>query len=154
MNSKQMHLNYREAIHMIRVGRYEESLALLKAIDAERPNLKNVVYPMAVCCERLGQIRESYELCSRLIEQHNHEKAQVIKARLELLIHPEETPAGEAAATPPNTESLPPDETQHAALEQTTPAKRRRMPLWMVILVAMAAAAGTAAFLYAFVLRA
>ena len=83
MNNNELYLQYRQAIQLIRVGRYEESLHILQEIDAERPETKNVLYAMAVCCEMLGKTDEAIDLCDRLIAQHEHPKARIIKARIE-----------------------------------------------------------------------
>lgn len=83
MNNNDLYLQYRQAIQLIRVGRYEESLQILQEIDAERPETKNVHYAMAVCLEMLGRTREALDYCDRLIAKHDHPKARVIRARIE-----------------------------------------------------------------------
>jgi len=83
VNNNELYLQYRQAIQLIRVGRYEESLHILQEIDTERPETKNVLYAMAVCCEMLGKADEALDLCERLIARYEHPKARLIKARIE-----------------------------------------------------------------------
>ena len=83
MNNNELYLQYRQAIQLIRVGRYEDSLQILQEIDAERPDTKNVHYAMAVCFEMLGRTDEALDYCGRLIAKYDHPKARVIKARIE-----------------------------------------------------------------------
>jgi tetratricopeptide (TPR) repeat protein len=83
VNNNELYLQYRQAIQLIRVGRFEESLHILQEIDAARPDTKNVLYALAVCCEMLGRTGEAVSLCDRLIVKYDHPKAQIIKARIE-----------------------------------------------------------------------
>ncbi len=83
MNNNELYLQYRQAIQLIRVGRYEESLHILQEIDTERPETKNVLYALAVCSEMLGRTDEAIDLCDRLIAKYEHSKARIIKARIE-----------------------------------------------------------------------
>ncbi len=82
MNNNELYLQYRQAIQLIRVGRYEESLQILQEIDTERPETKNVHYAMAVCLEMLGKTDDALAYCERLIAKYDHPKARVIKARI------------------------------------------------------------------------
>lgn len=91
MRTQDLRLSYQEAIQLIRVGHYETAHRLLTAIDKERPDVKNVLYPLAVCCEALGLQDEGLDYCDRLIKDYDHEKAKAIKSRiLESLPVPEE----------------------------------------------------------------
>jgi tetratricopeptide (TPR) repeat protein len=83
VNNNELYLQYRQAIQLIRVGRYEESMHILQEIDGERPETKNVLYAMAVCCEMLGKTDEALDMCERLIARYEHPKARIIKARIE-----------------------------------------------------------------------
>ncbi len=83
MKNNELYLQYRQAIQLIRVGRFGDSLHILREIDRERPETKNVLYAMAVCCEMLGRTDEALDLCDGLIARHEHAKARLIKARIE-----------------------------------------------------------------------
>ncbi|NLN93926.1 MAG: hypothetical protein GX130_11555 [Candidatus Hydrogenedens sp.] len=107
MRSQELRLSYQEAIQLIRVGHYEAAHRLLKAIDNERPNVKNVLYPLAVCCEALGLVDEGLDYCDTLIKDYDHAKAKKIKERLfTSLPVPEavELPARKEKAEPPSSE--------------------------------------------------
>lgn len=180
MENRELRLSYQEAIQLIRVGRYEEGLALLKAIDRERPNVKNVLYPMAVCCEKLGYVEEGIDLCDQLIVAYGHETARAIKARLELSIpYPEaqelhgeveppadreegldegqqETPAQVGDESLTSTLETPEEtapEVASTAIPSASPKKRHKKPTWLVLLIALVAAAIVAALIHVFFLQ-
>ena len=92
MNNNELYLQYRQAIQLIRVGRFEESLHILQEIDTERPDTKNVLYALAVCCEMLGRNEEALDLCDRLIAKYEHPKARIIKLRIEKALAEPEPP--------------------------------------------------------------
>ncbi len=92
MTVDDLYVLYRQAIQLIRVGRNEDALALLREIDRERPATKNVLYPMAVCLEMLGRFDEALDCCGRLIAEHDSEKARVLKARIEKTARESELP--------------------------------------------------------------
>ena len=83
MDTNELYLHYREAIQLVKVGRYEEAHGMLAEINHERPNTKNVLYAMAVCADMMGQSQEALEICERLIALFDHPKARLIKARIE-----------------------------------------------------------------------
>ncbi|NLO32119.1 MAG: hypothetical protein GX117_01995, partial [Candidatus Hydrogenedentes bacterium] len=78
------------------MGRFGEALSILDEINSKYPNVKNVLYPMAFCCENLGYNERGLALCEQLIGEYSHEKAHAIKARIEL-----------AMASPEAQDSLP-----------------------------------------------
>ncbi len=82
MRTREVRIQYHKAIEYIRDGRYDEALALLLDVNRERPNVKNVLYPMAYCCEKLGYVEEGISLCDQLIMQYDHAKAHTIKEHL------------------------------------------------------------------------
>ncbi len=110
MNNNELYLQYRQAIQLIRIGRHEESFQILTEIDAERPETKNVLYALAVCCEMLGRTDEAVDLCERLIARYDHPKARLIKARIQKAA----SASGLSAPSPP----APP---QPAAKEEEIP---------------------------------
>lgn len=186
MGNKELRLNYQEAIQLIRVGRFEEALTLLKEIDRERPNVKNVLYPMAFCCEKLGYAEEGLDLCDHLIAEYNHEKARSIKARIELssaipeaeeIEPPEETsaiPEAPALSVEMDEQPEPEPEAEFEPMPEPEPEPEfeyeaepvsnnngneavgkthHKRPIWLVLLVALVAAAAVAFLLHKFVLK-
>lgn len=173
MGNRELRLSYQEAIQLIRVGRFEEALALLKDIDRERSGVKNVLYPMAVCCEKLGYVEEGIDICDQLIMQYDHEKARAIKARLELsLAYPEAHEVDTSPATdddvemmeltpplaeetpfevPAQTSEEPLGDTEAIAVAEEQEKPRHRRPTWVVLLIAFFAAAAIAAVIHLFV---
>ncbi len=98
-------LSYQEAIQLIRIGHYDAARNLLKRINEAQPNVKNVLYPLAVCCEYLDLVDEGLDYCDQLISLFDHDKAKKIQARLlEVLPVPEEveeTSRKEVSVSPP-----------------------------------------------------
>lgn len=83
MDKSELNVLYKQAIHLVKVGKYTEALSILTDIDEERPNVKGVLYPMAVCLEMLGRFDEALALCDRLTTEFDEPKAAVIKARIQ-----------------------------------------------------------------------
>lgn len=83
MDKSELNVLYKQAIHLVKVGKYTEGLSILTDIDEERPNVKGVLYPMAVCLEMTGRFEEALELCDRLVTEFDEPKGAVIKARIQ-----------------------------------------------------------------------
>ncbi|HOK89742.1 MAG TPA: tetratricopeptide repeat protein [Candidatus Hydrogenedentes bacterium] len=82
MKSGELHLQYRYAIQLIKGQRFAEAYDVLKVIDQERPNTKNVLYALAIAADAMGLTDEALQLCDRLIMEFDHEKAKVIRDRI------------------------------------------------------------------------
>lgn len=82
MDNAELHLQYRYAIQLIKGQRYAEAYDVLKVIDAERPNTKNVLYALAIAADAMGLTDEALELCDRLILEFDHDKAKIIRDRI------------------------------------------------------------------------
>ena len=83
VDKSELNVLYKQAIHLVKVGKYGEGLSILTDIDRERPNVKGVLYPMAVCLEMTGRFEEALELCDRLVTEFDEPKGAVIKARIQ-----------------------------------------------------------------------
>ena len=82
MDKHEINVLYKQALQLVKVGKYAEGLAILTDIDRERPNVKGVIYPMAVCLEMLGRFDEAVELCDRLTAEFDEPKGELLKARI------------------------------------------------------------------------
>ncbi len=60
---------FHEADRLFKEDHYLEALQHLAVLDNAFPGTFNVLFPMALCCERLGRIDEAYERCARLFKQ-------------------------------------------------------------------------------------
>ena len=67
MTNEEAKQAYTQAIQLFDEKKYEEALALLDAIDAERPNSRHIIYHRALCLMHLGHVNEA-ELCYRKLE--------------------------------------------------------------------------------------
>lgn len=83
VDKSELNVLYKQAIHLVKVGKYGEGLSILTDIDRERPNVKGVLYPMAVCLEMTGRFEEALELCDRLVTEFDEPKGAVVKARIQ-----------------------------------------------------------------------
>ncbi len=61
---------------------------MLVDLDRAFPNSKNVLFPMALCYERLGHPSEAGQLADRLLAQFQDPRAQALKARLAPSMNP------------------------------------------------------------------
>lgn len=73
---------YKESDTLFREGRYHEALVYLEELDRLYPNSKNVLYPKALCMDRLGRIPEAVALCDQLIAGFQDPRAVALKERL------------------------------------------------------------------------
>lgn len=81
MDSQQASHHFKKAEALYQQGEYRQALDVLSQLNAQYPNSKNILYPMALSLENLGQIEQAEQVCERLIQlQHPH--AERIKARL------------------------------------------------------------------------
>jgi hypothetical protein len=71
-----------EADVLFRSGRYEEALVPLRALNRAYPNTKNVLFPMALCLEKLGRNDETRPLCAILVECFQDPRAMEMQRRL------------------------------------------------------------------------
>lgn len=55
---------------------------MLAQLDARYPDTKHVLYPMALCLERLGRGSEALPLCNRLVGQFQDPRAEALRARI------------------------------------------------------------------------
>ena len=94
---------FREADALFRQNRCQEALALLTELSREFPNEKNILYPMALCLEKLGRSREAQKVCHDLIRLSNHPKAWEMLERIET---GGQTEAAPQAALPPRPVSV------------------------------------------------
>jgi len=67
MTNEEAKQAYTQAVHLFEAKQYREALALLDAIDAERPNSRHIIFHRALCLVHLGRISEG-ELCCRKLE--------------------------------------------------------------------------------------
>lgn len=73
---------FRESDTFFREGRYHEALYVLEELDKSYPNSKNVLFPKALCMDRLGRAGEAVAICDQLIMQFNDPRAQTLKDQL------------------------------------------------------------------------
>lgn len=74
--------DFEEADRLFRSGQYAHALVHLERLNACYPNTKNVLFPMAMCMERLGRPEEALPICSTLIQQFRDPRAQEMQLRL------------------------------------------------------------------------
>jgi len=83
MNAEVAKAKFKSADALFRAGQYAEALKLLAELEATYPNARRVLYPKALCLEKLGQLDEADVICDRLIEQFQDARAQELKLRLQ-----------------------------------------------------------------------
>jgi len=96
LDSQQASQQFKQAEALYQQGQYEQALEILFQLNAQYPNSKNILYPMALSLENLGQIDKAEQLCERLV-QLQHPNAERIKARL---MAKKGTPASDEFAMP------------------------------------------------------
>lgn len=82
MHKSEIRLNYQQATQLINVGRYDEALETLVELNEAKPNTENILYLMAVCQAKAGHNNDAQELCNRLIQEFDHERAKELLKHL------------------------------------------------------------------------
>lgn len=82
MDAQESTYKFKKADQYFREGHYEAALELLSELNRAHPNAKNVLYPAAMCLEKLGRAEEALPICEQLIRQFQDPRAQELKARV------------------------------------------------------------------------
>jgi len=82
MDARESEQNFKRADALYREGRYGEALGILDELNRAHPNAKNVLYPAALCLEKLGRGDEALPICGQLIAQFQDPRARELQARL------------------------------------------------------------------------
>ncbi len=82
MDTQESEHKFAQADTLFKQGRYEEAMKILSELDRFHPGAKNIMYPMAMCLEKLDCPGEAQALCDRLIAEFGDPRAVKLKARL------------------------------------------------------------------------
>lgn len=133
MDAQTAQQKFTRSDELYRQGQYEEALILLSELNSVFPNTKNVMYPAALCMEKLGRIEEAKLLCHGMIRQFDYQKAR------ELLNHLEVAPR---IAMPPAEASVNLERPPHVrAMPGEMPEEGSRKNLYIIIGAIVAAVA-------------
>lgn len=82
MDAAQSQQLFKQADALFKQGQYEQALQILEQLNRAFPNEKNILYPAALCCERLGRKQVALQLCQQLLEQFQDPRVHDVMARL------------------------------------------------------------------------
>ncbi len=82
MDARESKERFKRADTLFRDGEYQQALHILSGLNQVYPNTKNVLYPTAMCLERLGRGPEALPICEQLIQQFNDPRAMALKDRI------------------------------------------------------------------------
>lgn len=82
MDARESKERFKRADTLYREGNYQQALHILSGLNQAFPNTKNVLYPMALCLEKLGRGQDALPLCEQLISQFQDPRAQSLKDRI------------------------------------------------------------------------
>ena len=88
MEASESKEKFKRADTLFRNGEYLQALHLLSGLNQAFPNTKNVMYPAALCLEKLGRYEDALSLCDQLIAQFQDPRAQELKERITHLATP------------------------------------------------------------------
>ena len=74
--------DFEEADRLFRSGQYADALVRLERLNETYPNTKNVLFPMALCMERLGRTHDALPICTTLIHHFRDPRAREMHLRL------------------------------------------------------------------------
>lgn len=84
MNNEEAKAQFQTAETLYAQGQHAQALQVLQRLDQRFPNTKNILYPAALCLAGLGRDQDAANLCDRLIQQWQDERAQTLRARLNI----------------------------------------------------------------------
>ncbi len=76
MNKEKARQLFDEADRLFKEEHYLEALQFLSEVDRAFPQTFNILFPMALCREKLGRLNEAYDLCVQMLEQFTEERRQ------------------------------------------------------------------------------
>lgn len=82
MKGKESKHKFKKANTLFQEGEYEQALKLLSELDKAFPNSKNVMWPVAMCLEKLGQNDKARRVCAKLVEKFGDPRAREMLPRL------------------------------------------------------------------------
>ena len=91
MDARESKERFKRADTLFRDGEYQQALHILSGLNQIYPNTKNVLYPTALCLEKLGRGGDALPICEQLIQQFNDPRAIALKERISQM--PEPKPA-------------------------------------------------------------
>ncbi len=74
---------FKEADALFRAGDYQPALTVLEALNRYHPNQKNILYPAAMCLDKLGRSKEALPICTQLIQSFQDPRASALKLEIE-----------------------------------------------------------------------
>lgn len=83
MDAAESNRIYQQADQLFKAGRFEDALSLLDQLNRAFPGTREILYPTALCLERLGRNRDGIQLCNQLIAKYQDGNALALRERLE-----------------------------------------------------------------------
>jgi hypothetical protein len=76
---------FKEADQLFRAKKFSEALVVLDNLDREFPNVKNIIYPRAMCMAHVGMHEEALELCRQLKVEFGDTRADALMTQISLV---------------------------------------------------------------------
>ncbi len=119
MDSNDSRRAFKQAEELFASGQYGDALELLTNLDRQYPNTKNLLYPKALCLEKLGRHSDAHDIARRLSTEFEDPRAKALLTRLALAgpadvdlmsvwddVHQPSMSPSSAPPTPPHTSLL------------------------------------------------
>ena len=74
---------FKHAKDLFAQAEFERALSVLEDLNSAHPGDKNILFPMAMCLEKLGKLEDAKNICDSLIQKGQHEKASVLKRHIQ-----------------------------------------------------------------------
>lgn len=82
MNEQEARAKFQQADALYRAGQFAQALAVLEELDGAFPNNKNVLFPAALCLEKLGGFDRAELICDAL-EQQKDPRAEQLRTQIQ-----------------------------------------------------------------------
>ncbi|HRI87313.1 MAG TPA: tetratricopeptide repeat protein [Candidatus Hydrogenedentes bacterium] len=84
VSSAESQTRFKDADRLFRGKQFAEALAVLNDLDRDFPNVKNILYPRAVCLAHLGRHEEALEVCRQLKVEFGDPRAEPLMNEISL----------------------------------------------------------------------
>ncbi|MDZ4859083.1 MAG: tetratricopeptide repeat protein [Candidatus Hydrogenedentes bacterium] len=83
-SSAETQTKFKEADQLFRAKNFPEALGVLDELDQEYPNVKNILYPRAMCLAHVGRHEEALEVCRQLKVEFGDTRADSLMTQISL----------------------------------------------------------------------
>lgn len=83
MDTQEGNALFKEADGLFRHNRFQEALVALEKLNTAYPGTRNIMFPRALCLQKLGRIDEAEAVCDEMAQRFQDPRIQALKQQLQ-----------------------------------------------------------------------